>query len=145
MSTRGRRAGIAQRGVGAGDPANQRAAARGETAFRDPRRAEDARLRLAPRLPAHLTRMRAEGVGVGATRLSLAYERDGGSQRFTIEPTLATVPPNLVFEPAVAGSIRKVSVDGVVAELNLRREGARTVVPVQLSVDAPRVVEILVD
>ena len=100
------------------------------------------RLRLAPRLPAHLTRLRVEGLSVGPARLALDYEREGRRHRFRIEPERATVPPNLVFEPSVPGPVREVRIDGARADLDLRSEGTRTVAPVQLAVDAPRLIEI---
>lgn len=103
------------------------------------------RLTLAPRLPAHLIRFAATGIRLGASVLTLRYAREEGSRRFEIEPVTAAVPPLLVFEPTVSGEVSEVRVDGEAAELDARRMGGHTVVPVQLPLDAPRVVEIAVD
>lgn len=100
------------------------------------------RLRLAPRIPSHLTRFTVTGLGVGEASLTLEYERAAGMHRFTLDPVLAAVPPLAVFEPAVEGSVLGVRVDGSSAELDTRPAGVRTVVPVQIPVDAPRTIEI---
>jgi len=100
------------------------------------------RVRLAPRLPSHLTSFTVTGLGVGDTSLKLEYERTAGMHRFTLDPVLAAVPPLAVFEPAVEGSVLGVRVDGSSAELDTRPAGVRTVVPIQIPVDAPRTIEI---
>jgi hypothetical protein len=101
------------------------------------------RIRLAPRLPAHLRAFRVDGVGIGDARLSLEYTRDGSAHLWRVEPSVAPVPPLLVFEPRVGGPVASVRVDGAPAELEVRRSGAASVVPVQLPVDGPRTVEIV--
>jgi hypothetical protein len=103
------------------------------------------RVRIGPRLPSHLTRFRADGITAGATRLSLIHEREGDTHRFTLEPAAAAVPPSVVFEPAVPGRVREVRVDGRPADLDTRPDGDRTIVPLQVPVDAPRTVEIVTD
>jgi hypothetical protein len=103
------------------------------------------RVRIGPRLPSHLTRFRADGITAGATRLSLIHEREGDTHRFTLEPAAAAVPPSVVFEPAVPGRVREVRIDGRPAELDARQDGDRTIVPLQIPVDAPRTVEIVTD
>ena len=54
------------------------------------------------------------------------------------------MPPLLVFEPSVSGEARSVEVDGAAAELDLRSDTGRTVVPVQLPLDSPRTVRITI-
>jgi hypothetical protein len=53
------------------------------------------------------------------------------------------VPPLIVFEPSVAGAVDSVRVDGEAAELEVRRGGGRSVVPVQLPVDGIRTLEVV--
>jgi hypothetical protein len=65
--------------------------------------------------------------------------------RYTLEPATAAVPPSVVFEPAVPGRVREVRVDGRPAQLDTRQDGDRTIVPLQIPVDAPRTVEIVTD
>ena len=55
---------------------------------------------------------------------------------------MASVPPVVVFEPAVRGHVVEVRVDGEVAELELRREGNLTIAPVQVPIDGVRHLEI---
>ncbi len=101
------------------------------------------RIRLAPRFPSHLLRFAVSGVPLGAAKLEMLYERDGGGHRFTLTPTRAAVPPTVVFEPGVPGGVRAVRIDGEAAELECREERGRTVVPAQLSLDGARSVEVL--
>lgn len=105
--------------------------------------AHTGRLRLAPRLPSHLTRLHVRGITLGSARLGLTCEREGSVTRFVLEPESASVPPMVVFEPAVAGRVRSVRVDGAPAELETRTAAGRTVIPVQIPVDATRTVEVV--
>ncbi|GEM_PF-562992 len=100
------------------------------------------RLRLAPRMPEHLTRFAVEGIPIGEGTIRMAYERSGAEVLFTLEPERIGVPPLLVFEPSVSGEARSVTVDGAAAELDLRSDMGRTVVPVQLPLDSLRTVRI---
>lgn len=103
------------------------------------------RLTMAPRLPSHLTRFEAVGIPLGSSALRLLYVKEAGRLRYEIVPEVATVPPLLVFEPSVAGTVSRVLVDGEAADLDVRREGGRSVIPVQLPLDQARVVEIAVE
>jgi hypothetical protein len=108
------------------------------------------RLRLAPRLPAHVRTFRVRGIPLGEARLTMSYERVGATHRFTLTPEIASVPPLIVFEPAVPGEVVATRVDGVTASLDARpgapQRGSggalRTVVPVQFPLDDVRSVEI---
>jgi hypothetical protein len=107
--------------------------------------APDARLgrvRIAPRIPRHLTRLRVDGITSGSTRLALDYAREGSTHAFELVPDMAAVPPMVVFEPLVYGAVRTVRIDGEAADLAVRQEGGSSVVPVQLPVDGVRRVEI---
>lgn len=101
------------------------------------------RIRIAPRLPRHLTRFEATGIRVGRSVVTLRYTSTPEVSRFEIEPVEASVPPLLVFEPAVSGRPVGVRVDGEVADLRSHESGTRTVIPVQLPLDATRIVEII--
>lgn len=103
------------------------------------------RIRLAPRLPKHLTRFGVDGLTIGDATIQLDYEREGASHMFTLEPTRAAVPPMAVFEPAVGGRVREVLIDGVSVDLDLRALSAGTVVPVQLPLHGTRRVQILAE
>jgi len=101
------------------------------------------RIRVAPRFPSHLRAFSAHGIPVGASRIALRFERDGGVHRYTLEPTRASVPPLAVFEPAVSGPVSEVRIDGAPADLDPRAHGSRTVIPMSLPLDATRTVEIV--
>ena len=107
------------------------------------------RLKLAPRLPSHLRSLHVRGLPLGSARLAMTYERVGVTHRFTLTPEVAAVPPLIVFEPSVPGAILGARVDGHLAELDVKpvagsgKTGAvRTIVPVQLPLDAVRTLEI---
>jgi hypothetical protein len=101
------------------------------------------RLRLAPRLPGHIDRFVVDGIGIGDARLKLSYHRDGATHQYEVLPVAAGVPPLVVFEPSVAGSVESVRVDGAAADLEVRLSGARSIVPVQLPVDGVRTLEVV--
>lgn len=100
------------------------------------------RLRIAPRLPRHLTRFEASGITVGSSAITVRYSATRDTLRYELVPEAAAVPPLVVFEPVVSGLPQAITIDGEVAELDPREKGARTVIPVQLPLDATRVVEI---
>lgn len=100
------------------------------------------RIRMAPRIPGHVRRFTVSGIPVGDARLRLDYEREGSLLRYTVTPEVAPVPPLLVLEPSIAGRVASTLVDGASADLELRTAHARTVVPVQIPVDGPRVLEV---
>lgn len=105
--------------------------------------APSGRLRIAPRLPAHLTRLSVGGIRIGAARMRLNVERLAGVDRYEFVPEFAGVPPLLVFEPVATGPVKGVRIDGAPAVLDRRTEHGRTVVPVQLPLDGIRVVEVI--
>jgi hypothetical protein len=100
------------------------------------------RIRMAPRIPGHVRRFTVSGIPVGDARLRLDYEREGSLLRYTVTPEVAPVPPLLVLEPSIVGRVASTLVDGASADLELRTAHARTVVPVQIPVDGPRVLEV---
>lgn len=104
--------------------------------------APSGRIRLAPRMPAHLTGFSVRGVTLGDASLRFGYSRSGSTRVFELEPEHGGVPPLIVLEPSVDGRVSNVRIDGASADLDLRPYGGRTVVPVQIPLDAPRTVEI---
>ena len=103
------------------------------------------RARMGPCVVGSLTRFRADGIAVGDARLRLDYERDGTRHRFTLSATAARVPPLLVFDPVVHGRVASARVDSEAADLDSVSEGSSTRVPVQLSVDMSRTLELFVE
>ena len=103
------------------------------------------RLSLAPRLPTHLRSFEVEGIALGDASLTLSFRRDGSTHRYELAPSVASVPPLVVLEPSVPGSVTSARVDGADAELDARRVGNRSIVSVQLPVDGVRTLEIDVD
>lgn len=100
------------------------------------------RLRLAPALPSHVRTFRVRNIPVGDARVGLEYRREGPGHRFVLTPAEGRVPPMVVFEPAVAGSVRAVRVDGSAAELDSVEAGGRTRVRAQLPLDGVRTLDI---
>ncbi len=93
-------------------------------------------------MPSHVTAFEAGGIPVGASTIGLRYARAKGALRYELSPDVAQVPPLVVLEPSVSGSVRSVRVDGEAVELDLRSSRGRTVVPVQLPLDGVRTLEI---
>jgi hypothetical protein len=104
--------------------------------------APSGRIRLAPRMPGHLASFAVRGVTLGDASIRLAYRRSGSTRVFELEPEHGGVPPLVVLEPSMEGRVSHVRIDGAPADLDSRPHGGRTIVPVQLPLDAPRTVEI---
>ena len=102
-------------------------------------------LRLAPRMPAHLTSFAASGIPIGDGTIRMTYERTGNDVLYSLEPERIGVPPLLVFEPSAPGRVRGISVDGRAAELDLRSDAIQTLVPVQLPLDGVRTLGFTID
>ena len=69
--------------------------------------------------------------------------RDGDRHAFRLEQEEGAVPVTVVFEPMLpAPRLAAARVDGVDAELDSRPHGERMLVPVQIVLDAERVVEL---
>jgi len=100
------------------------------------------RIRIAPRLPSHLDSFGVDGIRVGDATLGMRYHRVSSRHRFELVPETVPVPPFVVFEPSVPGAIGAVRIDDGPAKLEPRREGARSIVSVQLSLDGTRRIEI---
>jgi hypothetical protein len=84
---------------------------------------------------------------VGDAALSCEYRRTDSGARLRIEQTAGAVPLRAVLEPLVhATTVRSCRIDGRVADLEARSTGEnRWIVPVQLSLEAERILEIDLD
>jgi hypothetical protein len=86
------------------------------------------------------------GVRTGDAEFRVRTDRASSLVRFTLEQTSGPVPFQLVFEPRLCvARVRACKVDGEPADLDVRRAGSHWVAPVQLTLDAPRLVEIEID
>jgi hypothetical protein len=105
---------------------------------------EKQRAVLAPRLPAEWSTFEVSNLRVGDDTMTLQFDRSGGTHTFVLKPLTGATPLRIVFEPALAapGSSVTAQVDGVQADLNVRREGDRLVCPLQVVLDHARTVVI---
>ncbi len=101
------------------------------------------RLHLRPQLPASWDRLEARRIRMGDAAIALTCTRDGDRHTFRLEQEEGAVPVTVVFEPLLpARRLVAARVDGVDAELDPRPHGERMLVPVQIVLDAERVVEL---
>ena len=101
------------------------------------------RLRLRPQLPDAWDRFEARMLRLGDAAVSLRYERHLGHHVFRLEQERGPAPVRVILEPALPGrQLRHALVDGEPAALAPVPFGDRVLVPVQLVLDAERVVEI---
>lgn len=101
------------------------------------------RLRLRPQLPVSWDRLDARRILMGDVAVTLGYTRHGDRHVFRLEQEEGSVPVTVIFEPMLpARRLVAARVDGVDAELDPRPLGERMLVPVQLVLDAERVVEL---
>lgn len=98
------------------------------------------RLHLAPRLPKHLTRFRAENIRVGTALVHFTYENEGTRHTYCAEQSEGATPINLVLKPRLmAASLARASVDGAAADLEWKAESAgEGAVQIQLPLDTRR-------
>lgn len=108
---------------------------------------EKHRIVLAPKLPAEWTNLELRNLPLGnADTISLRYDRTGAVHTFVLTQETGAFPPRLIFEPAIpAQNVSVITVDGVRADLDLRRSGERTICPVQLVLDRPRTIVVVSD
>lgn len=105
------------------------------------------RLRLAPRLPAHWSRLTVRGIAIGDASVRMEYEELGGEHRFRFVQESGAVPVMLVCEPLLPVALdARARVDGQPAELDLREAkgggGGRRRVRVQLPLDRERMLAV---
>ncbi|MSR35630.1 MAG: hypothetical protein EXR95_03150 [Gemmatimonadetes bacterium] len=101
------------------------------------------RLRLAPRLPPHWTKLGVGGIALRDATVRLDYEGEGGSHRFRVAQESGAVPLMLVFEPIlVAAADCAVRIDGEPAQVDVLSIAGRTQVKVHLPLDREREISI---
>jgi hypothetical protein len=96
------------------------------------------RLTLRPSFPLHIRAFTVHGLGVGDTRISLEYRREGADHIYAVEPLQGRVPATLVLEPRVASVVAEVRLDGQQVELNVKEYRDRTGPSVQIPLDGAR-------
>lgn len=101
------------------------------------------RLRLRPQLPREWEHFEARAIRIGDNAVTLRYERHRDHHVFRLEQEHGAVPVRIIFEPVLhARALRSAQVDGVPAQLSPTPFGGRMLVPVQLVLDAERVIEL---
>ena len=100
------------------------------------------RLTLHAELPAGWHRCTIRNLHMGDAAFDVTLERDDGAIRIEIEQTEGALPATLILEATVRAPVARVEVDGRPADLALRPALDHVVVPVQLVLDAPRLLEI---
>lgn len=101
------------------------------------------RLRLAPRLPAHWTRLSVGGIGLAGAEVRLDYDADRGAHRFRLRQESGAIPVTVIFAPLVpvaAGA--PVRIDGGSTDIATVAAHGRARLEVQLPLDRPREISI---
>lgn len=99
---------------------------------------ERGRLRIAPVFQEEWRHALAENIRIDDAAITMRFDYDGGTSKFTFSQTSGAYPIRLIFEPALPQAVKHAFVDGAYAELNVRNEAGRIVAPVQIMLDAPR-------
>ena len=101
------------------------------------------RLRLRPRLSEDLLPFRAAGLRMGESVFELEARETAEGWALGIEQTGGPVPATVILEAiAPASAVGAVRVDGRLAQLDLRQLGDGWLVPVQLTTDHVRLIEV---
>ncbi len=97
------------------------------------------RLRLRPQIPGAWDRLDV-GLRIAEARVALSYRREGARRTYRLNQERGPVPLTVVLEPLLPPEAVRVTVDGQAAELDARAFGPGRVVPVQVVLDAERVI-----
>lgn len=102
------------------------------------------RVRLAPRLPEGWDRLRASGIRVGDTLLTLEVVVESDAVELELTPSAGRIPLNLVFEPDLPlASVGRVLLSGDVVEVDvLPGSAGRTGIRFQFPLDERKVVRV---
>ena len=100
------------------------------------------RLTLHAELPAGWRSCVIRNLHMGDAAFDARLQRDDGALRIEVEQTEGALPATLILEATVRAPVARVEVDGRQADLALRPAADHVVVPVQLVLDAPRMLEI---
>ncbi|HEX6694558.1 MAG TPA: hypothetical protein VF035_07685 [Longimicrobiales bacterium] len=99
------------------------------------------RIRIRPRLPDAWSYLDVRGIPIGDAAVAMRWQRQRGRHVFTFRQERGPVPLRLIFEPLLQPAARLVAaVDGVAATLDAVPHHGRMMVPVQLALDAERVI-----
>lgn len=101
--------------------------------------ADRGRIRMRLHVPAAWPTWSATNIRIGESSLDLRVQRDVRTVEITVEQTAGPLPLTLILEPTVQSAIGDVLVDHAPATLALRPYPDRVVAPVQLVLDAPRI------
>lgn len=101
------------------------------------------RLRLRLRLPHGWTHLFVQNLHMGDALMRLTYTRVGPERRYEVEQFAGAIPITLILEVELDAAVVNASVDGKRADLNVTVVGAGVVVPVQIVLDAPRLVTLM--
>ena len=101
------------------------------------------RLRLRPQVPRGWDRLEARNLALGDAAITFRYERHHDHHVFRLEQERGAAPVRVILEPVLyARALRHATVDGEPARLDAVPFAGRMKVPVQLVLDAERVVEL---
>lgn len=102
--------------------------------------------------PSAWERFAVESLRMGDARVGLRYTRSNEGPSSTsprvnheleLEQKAGRTPVRIILEIAVPGTLERGAVDGTAADFDIRRSGARTVVPLQVVLDHTRKVEVV--
>ena len=99
------------------------------------------RLLLAPQIPEEWQHLRVDRLRIGGARVTLDYARDGGVHRFRM--SAAGDACTVAFEPAVAGTVTGVRVNGEALSVPVQPFGERQRVRLEFRLEHPVTVEIV--
>lgn len=97
------------------------------------------RLRLRPRVLPGVSRLEVRNIGFGDGTISLLCQWAPDRMVFTIAQDSGAIPATALLEPVLAGGFGRALVDDMTADLQPRSEGDSMILPVQLVLDAERV------
>lgn len=101
------------------------------------------RLTLRVELPAGWTTCRARNLRMGDAAFDAAMTHVEDGVRIDVEQTEGALPATLILEATVRAPVARIEIDGRTANLALRPAADHVVVPVQLVLDAPRVMHVI--
>jgi hypothetical protein len=101
------------------------------------------RVELRPTIPPDWSTLEVDNLRCGDGTLGLRYLRAGEKHTYRLIPGLGPVPFRVVFEPRVRGErISSVRLDDRPVNLDLRKIGGAWACPVQIDLDADRIITI---
>jgi hypothetical protein len=102
------------------------------------------RLRLRPLVPS-VCNVHVRDIGFGDATIALGIVATDGRVTITVQQDTGALPATVLLEPLVTGPLDSSRIDGRDAALAPRPCGSLWLVPVQLVLDAPRSLELMLD